>query len=153
MHQPLTAGDLCTRASVIAFRATALNEAARLMREHHVGSLVVVDESPDGRVPVGLLTDRDIVTAVVAKDADPGRLRAEDVMSTSLVTAREQDSVMDVLGAMRRAGVRRVPVTDVRGVLLGVLSLDDLLEVVGEEIRALVLALDSGRKRELQRRP
>lgn len=152
MNQPLSAGDLCTRCVVVAERQLALNEAARRMREQHVGCLVVVDQTPDGRIPVGLLTDRDIVTAVVAKDIDVSTLCVEDVMSAGPVTAREADSLLDTLAAMRRAGIRRVPVTDARGVLQGLLALDDVIEIIGEQISLLVRVLESSSRRELQRR-
>jgi signal-transduction protein with cAMP-binding, CBS, and nucleotidyltransferase domain len=148
----LTAGDLCTRSTVIAGRTLALGEAARLMRDQHVGSVVVVDDTLLGHMPVGMLTDRDIVTAVVAKGVDVQTLQVGDVMSTDLATTRETDSLLDALDVMRRHGVRRVPVTDARGVLQGVLSLDDVTEVVGEQISALVQALTSGHRREQRRR-
>jgi predicted transcriptional regulator len=153
MYQPLTAGDLCTREVVFAERTLTLTDAARLMRERHVGSLVVADETPAGRVPVGLLTDRDIVTAVVAPDVDVHALRVEDVMGPELRTVREADSVLDALALMRRAGVRRLVVTDARGVLQGVLALDDLVVLVAEQLGAIAQALASGRTHELQRRP
>ena len=152
-HAPLTAGDLCTRSTVTATRALALNEAALLMREYHVGSIVVVDDTLVGNLPVGMLTDRDIVTAVVAKDVDIHTLQVGDVMSTDLVTVREADSLLVTLERMRRHGVRRVPVTGERGVLQGVLSLDDVAEVIGEQITALVQALTVGGRREAERRP
>ena len=152
MAEKLNAGDICNRIVTFAERRMSLVEAAKLMREHHVGSLVVVDESGAGRLVVGMLTDRDIVTAVVAKDVDVRALQVGDVMSTDVVTAREGDSLLDTLAVMRRHGVRRVPVTDARGVLQGVLSLDDVTEVVGEQISALVQALTSGRRQEERRR-
>lgn len=153
MTQPLTAGELCTRSTVIAYRQTGINEAARLMREQHVGSLVVVDETIAGRLTVGVLTDRDIVTAVVARDLDPRRLTVGNVMSAEPVTAREGDSVLDVLAAMRSKGVRRVPVTDAKGVLLGMITLDDVLGVVSEQLHALVEAIESEQQRERRARP
>lgn len=153
MAQQLSAGDLCTRATVVAARSVRITEAARRMREHHVGCLVVTEERPEGAVPVGLLTDRDIVTAVLANELDPATLCVEDVMSSNPVTAGESESVLDVLAAMRRAGVRRMPVVDARGVLQGVLSFNDVVEVVGEEMMALVQVLASARQREPQRRP
>jgi CBS domain-containing protein len=153
MSQPLCAGDLCTRGVVVAHRDMPLVKAARLMRQHHIGCLVVVDETQVGRMPVGLLTDRDIVTAVVAQDVDARTLRVEDVMSPEPVTVREDDSLLDALSAMRRAGVRRLPVTDARGVLEGLLALDDVMELLGEEVGALVQVLSSAREREPKRRP
>lgn len=152
LSQSLTAGELCTRNTVIAYRKTGLNEAARLMREQHVGSLVVVDETVAGRLTVGVLTDRDIVTAVVARDLNPGALTVGDVMSADPVTAREADSVLDVLSAMRHKGVRRLPVTDAKGLLLGVITLDDLLGVVSEQLHALVEAIETAQQREGRRR-
>jgi CBS domain-containing protein len=152
-NAPLTAGDLCTRITVTASRSMALNEAARLMREHHVGSVVVVDDTLLGNMPVGMLTDRDIVTAAVAKDVDIRALQVDDVMSVDPVCVREVDSLMDTLELMRRHGVRRVPVVGERGALEGVLSLDDILQVVGEEVTALVHALTAGGRREARRRP
>ena len=80
MDERLSAGEICTRSVTIAFRATPLNGAARLMRENHVGCLVIVDEVDGLRIVSGLLTDRDIVTAAVALDLDPGSLEALELM-------------------------------------------------------------------------
>jgi CBS domain-containing protein len=153
MAERLSAGEVCTRDVAFAYKTMPVGEAARLMREHHVGSLVVVDESAQGRAVVGMLTDRDIVTSVVAKDVNPGMVRVEDVMSADLVTAREEDSILDVLGSMRRKGVRRVPVVDAKGLLVGVVTLNDVLEVVAQELQLVVQAIESGRKREPLKRP
>ena len=153
MSLPLSAGDLCTRIVVIAHRDLDLTEAARLMRDEHVGCLVVVDETPAGRVPVGLLTDRDIVTAVVSRDVDLHLLQAGDLMSRPPVIVRESETLLDALSVMNRAGVRRVVVTDAAGVLQGLLALDDVIELLGEEIGLLVQVLGSTRRRERRQRP
>jgi CBS domain-containing protein len=152
MLQNLSAGDLCTRDTVFAAPQMGVAEAARLMREHHVGSLVVAEESPSGRVVVGMLTDRDIVTALVAKEVDPTLVRVGDVMSREPLTVREVDTVLDVLAAMRRRGVRRVPVVDAQGLLVGILALDDVLGVLAEQMRAVVAVIESGSSKEKQRR-
>ena len=150
----LDAGGLCTRNVVFAYKTMAVDDAARLMREQHVGTLVVVDEGGGpGRVVVGMLTDRDIVTSIVAKDCDPDTVRVEDAMSADLVTAREEDSLIDVLSTMRRKGVRRLPVVDAAGALVGLLALDDVLEVIAQELQLVVQAMQSGRHREPVRRP
>jgi len=152
MGERLTVGEICTRSVTIAFRSTPLNGAARLMRENHVGSLVVVEETGGLRVVVGILTDRDIVTAVVAADLEPATLRTEDVMSTDLITAREDDSLIDLVRSMRRKGVRRVPVVGAQGELVGLATLDDVLDVLSQELSLLVAAIDSEGKRERQMR-
>ena len=151
MGEALNVGEICTRSVSVAFRRTPLNGVARLMRENHVGCLVVVDEVGGLRIVAGILTDRDIVTRVLAADLDPKILCAEDVMSTDLVTARENDSIIDLMRAMRRKGVRRVPVTGSQGELIGIATLDDLLDVLSEELGLLVSAIDSEGKRERER--
>ncbi|MDO8248780.1 MAG: CBS domain-containing protein [Rhodoferax sp.] len=148
MGERLTTGEICTRSVTIAFRQTTLNGAARLMRENHVGALVVVDEVDGQRTVVGVLTDRDIVTAVVAADLDPGTLCVEDVMTTDLVTAREDDSLIDLMRTMRRKGVRRIPVVGAQDELVGVVTLDDVLDILAQELGLLVAAIDSEGQRE-----
>jgi CBS domain-containing protein len=149
----LSAGDICTRSVVFAHRKMAVDDAARLMREHHVGALVVVDETDAGRLVAGVLTDRDIVTGIVAKGLDPKTIAVEDAMSADLVTAREGDSIVDLLGTMRRKGVRRIPVVDGVGRLVGIVALDDVLEIVARQVQLMAQAIDSGRKREPAIRP
>jgi CBS domain-containing protein len=142
MITPLTAGEICTREVVFSDRGMLLGDAARLMRSRHVGSLAVVEErSPTERIVVGMITDRDLATAVVALERDPRAIRVGDVMSGDVVTVREQDSLLDVLSVMRRKKVRRVPVTGARGELIGLVSIDDVLSIVAEQMQALAAAV------------
>lgn len=148
-NRNLTAGDMCTRIVAIAFPGLAIEEAARVMREQHVGSLVVVEElAPGDRQVVGMLTDRDIVTGVVAAQRGLYGLSVADVMSRSVVTAREEDSVLDVLATMRRKGVRRVPVVGPHDRLIGIVAVDDVLEFVAQEIQALAAVVSAARRHE-----
>jgi CBS domain-containing protein len=150
MNIPLTAGEICTRTVVYTDRGMLLDEAARLMRTHHVGSLVVVEErSPKERIVVGMVTDRDIATGVVALDRDPHAFRVGDIMSPDVVTVREQDSVLDVLAMMRHKKVRRVPVTGARGDLIGLVALDDVLAIVAEQMQALAAAVGAAQRHEV----
>jgi CBS domain-containing protein len=153
MNSSLTAGDVCNRQVAIAHKGMPLNEAARLMRQRHVGSLVAVEDSGAGNIVVGMLTDRDIVTAVVAKDMDAATLRVDDVMTRNVVTARESDSVLDVLTCMRGKAVRRIPVTGPNGELIGLIAADDVLGLIAEELRTLVQALVAQPRVEQQARP
>jgi CBS domain-containing protein len=141
-------GELCNRKPVLAYRETSLGDAARLMREHHVGSLVIVIERLGERFPVGILTDRDIVIATVAKDLDPRGLVCGDVMSADLITLREEATVADALALMRERGVRRMPVLNERGSLAGIITLDDLLRLVGAELNEFARVIDWQRRRE-----
>jgi CBS domain-containing protein len=149
----MTAGDICTRNVVVAFRSGVLDEAARTMRSRHVGCLVVVDETPEGRVVVGLLTDRDIVTAVVARDVQATSLRVGDVMTQDVVTVREDDSLHDVLATMQRRRVRRVPVTGAQQKLVGIVAADDLLHLLAEQLQALARVFGEQVKVEQMTRP
>lgn len=148
MGEKMNVGEICNRMVVFATEDMSVKEAAQLMRDEHVGSLVVVREADLGRIVVGMLTDRDIAVVAVARDFDPQTLRVVDIMSGEPVTAREGDSIKDVLGTMRRRGIRRVPVISGKGVLLGIVTLDDLLEVFAEEMQDFVQAVMSAQKRE-----
>jgi CBS domain-containing protein len=152
MAERLTTGEICTRSVTVAFKGTSISGAARLMRENHVGCLVIVEETGGQRIVVGMLTDRDIVTAVVAPGLDADSLHAGDVMTTDLVTAREEDSLIDLMRTMRQKGVRRIPVVGGQGDLVGVVTLDDVLNILAEEFSLLVAAIDSEGRRERQMR-
>ncbi len=145
-------GEICNRTVVVAQRSTVLTEAAHLMREHHVGSLVIVDEGKKGRVPVGLVTDRDIVVAVVAEGVDPRKIAVGDVMRPELVTVGAGDSVFEALRVMRGRGIRRVPVLATDGTLAGIVTIDDLLEIVAEQLNELVRAIASEQASETRAR-
>lgn len=148
MAESLNAGEICSRIVVVAERDTPLFEAAQRMREQHVGCLVVVDETSSGRRVVGILTDRDIVTAVVAKAVAPQSLRVEDMMTTAVVSVGEDTPFAEVLATMRRKGLRRLPVTDARGALVGLVTLDDVLEILAEQMRSVVQAIEAEQRRE-----
>ncbi|HXZ49459.1 MAG TPA: CBS domain-containing protein [Usitatibacter sp.] len=144
-------GDVCKR-DVIAIRASGtLAEASKLMREGHVGSIVVVDDADPSR-PVGIVTDRDIVVEVVAAGLDPATLTVGEIMGRTLVVAREDDDALASLKTLRRRAVRRLPVVDAAGALVGIVTLDDLLEVGTNALVDVVQAITSGRALESWRR-
>jgi CBS domain-containing protein len=125
-----------------------LPDAARLMREHHVGSLVVVVDRLSERVPIAMLTDRDLTVAVLAEGLDPRTLTVGDVVGKDLYTVREQDSIADALRLMRERGVRRVPVLTHSGALAGIIAADDVLDIIAEELSDVVHAVERERVRE-----
>ncbi|KIF83682.1 hypothetical protein TSA66_12070 [Noviherbaspirillum autotrophicum] len=141
-------GEICNREVVFATEDMSVKEAAELMRDQHVGSLVVIRQADLGRVVAGMVTDRDIAIVAVARDFDPQSLRVGDIMSSEVVTARPDASLNDVLHLMRQSGVRRVPVTTDDAVLIGIVTLDDLLEILAEEMQGFVQAITSAQRRE-----
>jgi CBS domain-containing protein len=141
-------GQLCNRNPVVAYTDTSLVQAARLMRERHVGSLIIVVERLGQRLPVGMLTDRDIVVATVAQNLDPRSLSVGDIMSRELVTLAETASSEEALALMRERGVRRLPIVTERGALAGIVALDDLLAAMSAELSAVARVVDWQRVRE-----
>jgi CBS domain-containing protein len=95
-----------------------------------------------------MLTNRDIVTGVVAAQNDPQTLRVADVMSRNVVTARKEDSVLDALATMRRRGVRRLPVVGAQDRLIGLLTIDDVLQLLAEQMQALAAAVGAAQRHE-----
>jgi len=148
-ERKLTAGEVCNRIVSVAYPELSVEEAARVMREQQVGSLVVVEErNAAERQVVGMLTDRDIVTQVVAAQRNPQAVRVADVMSRAVVTAREDDSVLELLAAMQRKGVRRMPVVGGGDRLVGMAAIDDVLAVIAEAMGALAGAVGAARRHE-----
>ena len=146
--------QICSRVVVVAEPATGLREAARLMRDHHVGALVVIEKRDGVTRPLGIVTDRDIVVAVVAADnVNPDSLTLRDLMSGELAVAMESDGVFEAVDRMQDSGTRRLPVVADDGRLVGILSLDDVLRMLASELTALSLASQRSVTRETRQRP
>ena len=103
----MTVGKFCTRDVVVAGKGSTIVDIARLMRQHHVGDVVIVDEDGDQPKAIGIVTDRDIVMELIACEVPIDAVQAGDIMSFELVTAREQDSIWDAMNLMRTKGIRR----------------------------------------------
>jgi CBS domain-containing protein len=146
--------QICSRVVVVAAPETGLREAARMMRDHHVGALVVIEKRDGSTRPIGIVTDRDIVVAVVADaDVSPESLTLRDLMSGELTLALESDGVFEAVDRMQDSGARRLPVVDGDGRLVGILSLDDVLRMLASELTALSLASQRSVTREARQRP
>jgi len=145
----MSIGKVCNRETVIARAEDTIVEVSKLMRRHHVGDVVVIEPGEGGNVPIGILTDRDLVMEILAQDLSPDAVTVRDIMSEEIVTAREEDGIWDTLQRMRIKGVRRVPVVDARGGLVGMLALDDLLELLAGELADLakIVRREEGRER------
>lgn len=149
----MNVGEICNRNVIIIGREGSIREAAGLMRKYHVGDVVVVEEKNEERFPVGILTDRDIVVLLIARDVALDSVKAEDVMSFELVSAREEDGVMETIKKMRSIGVRRMPVVNNRGGLEGILAVDDLMELLSEQLTDLTKLIMRGQDLEYEKRP
>lgn len=148
-----TIGELCMRDVVTAISDMTVATAAKVMRQQHVGCIVVIERVNGGLgLPVGIVTDRDIVLGVTATDLDPRTITVGDIMANELVTARATTEVLEAMQIMRFSGVRRLPVVTEEGRLMGFVAFDDLLERVTEELSELTRVLVREQAREAAQR-
>ena len=131
-------GELCIRDTFIIQKDDNIVEAAKLMRVFNVGDLIVVTTHKEGNTPIGIVTDRDIVMGVVPDNADPQSVKVAEIMSKELVTGNEEDGIYESIERMRTHGIRRLPVINEEGYLAGILTVDDMLEFLGEEVSSLI---------------
>lgn len=130
--------DLCTTDVVCCTPESRILDAARLMRQKHVGDLVVVSESDGDQTPIGMVTDRDIVIEVLGKGLDPNTISVRDIMRSPTVIARDSDNAAQAIERMRVHGVRRIPVMTEDRKLVGIVSLDDLFRQLVADANAMV---------------
>ncbi|PPC96999.1 CBS domain-containing protein [Methylotenera mobilis] len=133
----MTISAICNH-EVITVKADAtIFEAAKLMRSHHVGDVVVINESQGKPIPLGIVTDRDLVIEVVATELDCKVMTVSDIMVRHLSVVTENAGVFETIKIMTSKGVRRLPVVDEHGMLTGIVTLDDLLILLSNEIGSL----------------
>lgn len=146
-------GEYCNREVIIAEKGTSVREAARLMRNYHTGDLVVVECRGGENFPVGIVTDRDLVIEVLAEDAPLEQVTLADLLCVELATVQESEELWLVLNRMRTLGVRRMPVVNARGVLVGILTMDDAVELIAEALSDMAQLVRREIKTEVRRRP
>ena len=146
-------GEYCNRAVVVVEEDKSVTEAAAIMRQYHVGDVVICKAQSGKQVPVGIITDRDVALEIVAKGIDPDSIRVGDAMSFDLTTVAERDDLMHVIELMRDQGIRRVPVIDADEALVGILTVDDIVDLLSEVLVDLAHLVDRQKRRETRLRP
>jgi CBS domain-containing protein len=144
--------DIYTPDAVCCGPQTHALDAARLMRHKHVGDLVVVDDPNDARTPLGVVTDRDLVVEVLGNGLDPATTTLASLMHTPVVIAKETDDTSQVIERMRMHGVRRVPVVNDQGAVVGIITLADLLRAFVTDANALLDVVAKGQQHERRSR-
>ena len=145
----MTAGELCNRTVYIIRSNETVVEAARLMKKYHVGCLVVVQERGEDRIPIALVTDRDLVVKGMAEaSSDLQTMQVGQVMSEGLVTVRDTERMYDVRKKMRARGVRRIPVVDAENRLQGIIAFDDMVQWMAQELTDLAQLVSREQQRE-----
>jgi CBS domain-containing protein len=149
----MTVSAICNHNVVTIEPDADVAEAAARMREEHVGDLIVTEQRGGLTVPIGIVTDRDLVISVIAKQVPLDALKVGDVMTSELLTVREDNGIEFALREMRRAGVRRAPVLGTAGELIGVLSIDDVVDHLASQLSHIADIIRLGQQAEASIRP
>lgn len=149
----MTIGEICNREVIVIQRDETILEAAKLMRQYHVGALIVIDKPNGRRVPVGIVTDRDLVVEILATELDEAVITVGDIMMPDIFAVIESTPTYEAIEFMRRKTVRRLPVVDEAGELVGIFTLDDALQLLSEELLDLAKLVRYEHKKEIRHRP
>ena len=141
-------GEFATTGVITADSSHTVAQAAKLMRDHHVGDLVLHEPGDRTAQPIGIVTDRDLVVGVIGLGLDPSVFTLGDILQTPLHTAAEDEDVDVVISRMRVLGIRRVPVVDAHGHLTGIFTMDDYLRYLGRQLQSLTDLVQNERTRE-----
>jgi CBS domain-containing protein len=144
--------EFCTVDVVCCPGKTRVIEAARLMREKHVGDLVVIGDTGDAQHPIGIVTDRDVTVEVLGNGLDPKTTLLSSLVHTPVVIAQESEDSSQAIERMRAHGVRRLPIVNAHGSVVGIVTLDDLLRLLVADADALLQIMEKGHARERRTR-
>jgi len=144
--------DICNRDIITIGRDDTVSQAAKLMRQHHVGDVLVTVKKHDKLEPVGIVTDRDVVVEIVAPGLDPNVITVGDIMLPSLFTIKEDAGVFDAIKLMTSKGVRRLPVLGKDDALVGIVTLDDLFLMMSKEFCSFAKLLTKEQENEASKR-
>lgn len=144
--------DICNRDIVALERDDTISQAAKLMRQHHVGDVLVIEKKHGKLEPIGIVTDRDVVVEIVAPGLDPNVITVGDIMQPNLFTTKEDAGVFDAIKLMTSKGIRRLPVVKKDGELVGIITLDDLFLMMAKEFCSFAELLTKQQKNEAIKR-
>jgi len=149
----MSIGEICNREVITIQRDETVLEAAKLMRQYHVGAVIVVDKRNDRLIPVGIVTDRDLVVEVLATELDQTVITVGDIMAPEVFTIKENTDTPEAIQFMRRKTIRRTPVVDEDGELVGIIALDDVMELLSTELLDVAKLIRYEHKKEIRHRP
>jgi CBS domain-containing protein len=145
--------SIVNRTVAVALPHTSVTKAAKLMREYHIGALVVMSSDEPDALPQGMLTDRDLVMEVLAQEVDPDMVTVGDITLERLVTASVDDSLFDAVTRMSEEGVRRLVIVDEAGGLVGLVSMDDVIVALSQALVVLAKVIPMELRTERRERP
>lgn len=144
--------EICNREVVVVQRNDTALEAAKLIRQHHVGDVLVVEDRNGVRIPVGIITDRDLIMEIMAPELDGSVITVGDIMAQELVTTKGSTGIFEAIQYMRQKAVRRLPIVNEDGGMIGILTLDDLLELLSEELLEIAKLVRNEQQKETRGR-
>jgi CBS domain-containing protein len=136
----MTVERICVREVDLAEADETVQVAAHRMKDRQVGTLLIQDAESR---PIGIITDRDLAVRVVGEALDPTQTTVAEVMTKSPESVREETPIESALSRMRSGPYRRLPVVDANGKLVGLVSLDDILDLLAEEFNEIGQLLKS----------
>ncbi len=148
----MTIGTICNREVITVQPDATVLHAAMLMRQYHVGDVVVIQSRKNKMIPIGIVTDRDIVVELVATELDCKVITVGDIVISKLITVKESAGMFEAMQLMADKGIRRLPVVDDDGELVGIITLDDLLLLLSRELSALTKLVTREQKNEATKR-
>ena len=128
MGSDLKVGDIMTKTVVVISIGKGLAEAVKLMKKYEIGSVIVVDAN-EGKKAMGIITERDIIYKILAKDKDPYSMKVEDIMSKPLRVVKPDTNLEDAAKAMRENRIKRLPVVNDNNELIGIMSEGDIMKI------------------------
>ncbi|STY29288.1 CBS domain protein [Legionella wadsworthii] len=145
-------GEYCNRDVVVINGNESVKNAAQLMRSYHVGDLVLLEEQENKKIPIGIVTDRDLVFEVMAAGITPDTLLVRDLLTEPISCVFENDSLFQALEVMHSKKIRRLPVINEDRSLVGIITLDDFIEILNETIFKMVDVVKLQQKKEEKQR-
>lgn len=146
-------GEVCNKEIITVQSEDSVLDAAKLMRQNHVGDVLVVENRNGINVPIGIVTDRDLVMEIMAPELDSSVITVGDIMAPEFTTVKESAGLFEAIQHMRNMAVRRLPVVDESGQLVGIVTLDDLLVLLADELHALARLVTREQQKEIHTRP
>jgi CBS domain-containing protein len=148
----MTIGAICNREVITVQSDATVLHAAILMRQYHVGDVVVIQNRKNKSIPIGIVTDRDIVVELVATELDCEVITVGDIIISKLIVIKESAGMFEAMQLMADKGIRRLPVVDDDGGLVGIITLDDLLLLLSKELATLSKLVTREQKNEAIKR-
>ena len=135
----MSIGTLCNRNVICVNTGSVISEVAKQMEDKNVGCVIVVDNDK----PCGLVTDRDIVIRVINRERDPSKTYVDDIMSELVLCLDEDMGLYEALEKLKGKSLRRFPVIDKHGNLKGIITIDDIVYLLGKELYDVASILQS----------